>query len=319
MRWHSGDDGVAAEVTDVGTSPAKEARMEDERQLRLGEQCRVIVDNDWFGDPDGLVALAHHLLSPANRVVAVTSSFCSPVFGDLGPTAQQGTALARELIEIVGGPAKPPVHTGSERAFEGGTTSPASAAIVAEARRDDDLALFLVCGGPLTNVAAALEEAPDIASRLTLVWIGGARAAGADEYNRDTDPRAAELVFGRSELAIWQFPLETYRRCAFSVAELEADRAGCGEVGRWLWKRFVELPLPDWIRLGGVWPLGDSPPVLVTALSDESSSYTESATSGGTRRVYTDVDVRLLFGDMLAKLRLHDSRRAAAAETTLTA
>jgi hypothetical protein len=284
--------------------------MENEQQLRLGEQCRVIVDNDWFGDPDGLVALAHHLLSPANRVVAVTSSFCSPVFGDLGPSAQHGTALAQELIELVGGPARPPVHTGSERAYADGTTSPASSAIVAEARRDDDLPLFLVCGGPLTNVAAALEQAPDIASRLTLVWIGGARVAGADEYNRDTDPRAAELVFGRSELTLWQFPLETYRRCAYSVAELEHDLAGSGRVGRWLWHRFVALPLPDWIRLGGVWPLGDSPPVLVTALSDVSSPYTETraAPDGGVRRIYTDVDARLLFGDMLAKLRLHESR-----------
>jgi purine nucleosidase len=33
--------------------------------LRVAEQCRVIVDNDWSGDPDGLVALAHHVLSPA--------------------------------------------------------------------------------------------------------------------------------------------------------------------------------------------------------------------------------------------------------------
>ena len=48
--------------------------------LRIAERCRVVVDNDWAGDPDGLVALAHHLLSPANRVVAVTGSQNSPVF-----------------------------------------------------------------------------------------------------------------------------------------------------------------------------------------------------------------------------------------------
>jgi inosine-uridine preferring nucleoside hydrolase len=283
--------------------------MEHARRLRLAEQCRVIVDNDWAGDPDGLVALAHHLLSPTNRVVAVTSSFLNPVFGELGSTAERGTALARELVDLVGGPARPPVHTGAECAFDGPATSPASAAIVAEARRDDDLPLFLVCAGPLTNVAAALEQAPDIAPRLTLVWVGGARATGAAEYNRDTDPQAAELVLGRSELPIWQFPLETYRRCAYSVAELEQDLAGSGRIGRWLWTRFLELPLPDWVQLGGVWPLGDSPPVLVTALNDESSSYTETvAPAGGARRVYTDLDVRLLFGDMLAKLHLHEGR-----------
>jgi purine nucleosidase len=281
--------------------------MTDARQLRLAEQTRVVVDNDWAGDPDGLVALAHHLLSPTNRVVAVTSSLLNPVFGAGGTTARRGAELSQELVELIGGVSPPAVHAGAEEAFAPGRSgSAASAAIIAEARRADALPLHLVCAGPLTNVAAALEAAPDIAARLTLVWVGGAVAEEAFEYNRDTDPAAAELVFGHPELAVWQFPLETYRRCAYSVAELQHDLAGTGPVGAWLWTRFVELPLPEWVQQGGVWPLGDSPPVLVTALSDESSTYTTTTTSGpgrGERRVYTDVDVRLVVGDMLAKLR----------------
>ena len=283
--------------------------MDHGGRLRLAEQCRVVVDNDWAGDPDGLVALAHHLLSPTNRVVAVTSSLLNPVFGELGSTAARGAALAAELVELIGGRHRPPVHGGAERPFgQAPARSAASAAIVAEARRNDDLPLVLVCAGPLTNVAAALDEAPDIASRLTLVWVGGTVGEGPAEYNRDTDPAAAELVLDRPDLAVRQFPLETYRSCAYSVAELEHDLAGSGRVGRWLWNRFLELPLPEWIRLGGVWPLGDSPPVLLTALDDESSTYTETPAAPGSaaRRVYTDVDVRLLFGDMLARLRLHE-------------
>ncbi len=280
-------------------------------RLRLGEQCRVVVDNDWAGDPDGLVALAHHLLSPTNRVVAVTSSLLNPMFGELGSTAQRGAVMAQELVDLVGGPQRPRVHVGAELPFEpGGARSAASAAIVAEARRDDDLPLYLVCAGPLTNVPAALEEAPEIAGRLTLVWVGGA-LADAFEYNRDTDAAAAEFVFGLRALPVRQFPLETYRRCAYSAAELEHDLAGSGRLGAWLWTRFVELPLPEWIRLGGVWPLGDSPPVLLTALDEESSTstVTTAAQEGtGERRVYTDVDTRLLFDDMLAELRLHEAR-----------
>jgi len=64
--------------------------------------------------------------------------------------------------------------------------------------------------------------------------------------------------------------------------------------------------MPDWVEFGEVWPLGDSPPVLVTALTDQSSSFAASFTSGGAeRRMYTDVDFRLLVGDMLAKFRRH--------------
>ena len=277
--------------------------------LRIGEQCRVVVDNDWAGDPDGLVALAHHLLSPTNRMVAVTSSFLNPIF-QAPPGAAAGAVLARELVQLIGGPVVP-VHEGSETPFgSGNAASAASAAIVAAAHVEDDLLLYLVCGGPLTNVAAALQQDPGIAERLVLVWIGGALEPGAAEYNRDTDADAAEFVLSRPDLEVWQFPSETYRRCAYSVAELEQDIGGSGQVGRWLWERFTSLPLPDFIRLGGVWPLGDSPPLLVTALGDESSSFTVTAAGAGrgTRRVYTDVDVRLIVGDLLAKLRLHEAR-----------
>lgn len=272
--------------------------------LRLAVQSRVVVDNDWAGDPDGLVALAHHLLSPTNRVDAVTSSFINPVFG-VPQGATDGAALARELVDLVGLPV--PVHAGTDGPFDG-SGSAAADAIVAAARRDDPLPLFVVCGGPLTNVAQALQQAPDAARRFTLVWIGGALDAAADEYNRDTDLRAAEFVLATPGLQVWQFPLETYRRCAFSVAELEADLGGSGRVGTWLWERFLDLPLPDFVQLGGVWPLGDSPPVLVTALDDASSTW--QATPGG--RLYTDVDQRLLVGDLLAKLRLHERRRMGA-------
>jgi purine nucleosidase len=280
--------------------------------LPVAEHCRVIVDNDWSGDPDGLVALAHHVLSPANRVVAVTSSFLDPVF-QAPPAAAHGATLARELLGLIGGSVLPPVHAGSEILFgSGDATSPASDAIVAEARRDDALPLYLVCGGPLTNVAAALQQAPDIAERLVLVWIGGSLEQGAFEYNRHADRSAAEFVFSRPALEVWQFPLETYRRCAYSVAELEHDLGGSGRLGRWLWDRFTSLPMPDFVELGGVWPLGDSPPVLVTALGDESSTFTTTPAGpdGGARRVYTDVDFRLIGGDLLARLRLHEVRRA---------
>jgi purine nucleosidase len=269
------------------------------RRIPVVAQSRVVLDNDWSGDPDGLIALAHHLLSPSNRVDAVTSSFLNPTFSGPAMGAEDGATLARELLAAVGGPGLPPVHAGSEEPFGEGSGSPAADAIVTEARRDDELPLYLACGGPLTNVAEALRQAPDIATRFTLIWIGGALDPDAFEYNRDTDPAAAELVLAHEQLELHQFPLETYRRCAYSVAELEEDLAGTGALGRWLWEHFTDPP--DWARIGGVWPLGDSPPVLVTALSTESSTYTVQ----GRRRVYTDVDTRLLFADLLAKLRRH--------------
>jgi purine nucleosidase len=273
--------------------------------LALSPRCRVIVDNDFSGDPDGLVGLAHHLLSPTNRVVTITSSFLNPKFPVPAPRAEDGAMAARELLEVMGGFQGPSVYAGSEQPFGSGSASAAADAIVEEARRDDELPLYVACGGPLTNVAQALQQAPDIAGRLTLVWIGGSLDPTAFEYNRDGDPDAAVFVLAQRELDIHQFPLEAYRQCAYSVAELEYDVGGAGALGQWLWNRFTG-PHPDWVQIGGVWPLGDSPPLLVTALDVESSRYEITQTGGGaSRRMYTQVDFRLLVGDLLAKLRMH--------------
>jgi purine nucleosidase len=276
--------------------------------LRLSARCRVIVDNDFSGDPDGLVGLAHHLLSPTNRVVAVTSSFLNPEFPVPAQRAADGVVAARQLLDVMGGFSELPVHAGSEQGFGSGSSSAAADAIVDEARRDDDLPLYVACGGPLTNVAQALQQAPDIAARLTLVWIGGALDPTAFEYNRDGDAAATAFVLAQRDLAIHQFPLEAYRQCAYSVAELEYDIGGAGALGQWLWTRFTG-PHPEWVQMGGIWPLGDSPPVLVTALDVESSTYETTAADGSTRRMYTGVDFRLLVGDFLAKLRAHGKEK----------
>jgi hypothetical protein len=58
--------------------------------LPVSPRCRVIVDNDYQGDPDGLVALAHHLLSPSNRVAAIMSS--SSIHVGRSPRRSQRTA-----------------------------------------------------------------------------------------------------------------------------------------------------------------------------------------------------------------------------------
>ena len=85
-------------------------------RLELRPLCRVVVDNDFSGDPDGLLALAHHLLAPSNRVVLITSSFLNQSLPGPHATAADGAAVAAELVGVVGG-ATPAVEAGSERAF----------------------------------------------------------------------------------------------------------------------------------------------------------------------------------------------------------
>jgi len=74
---------------------------------------------------------------------------------------------------------------------------------------------------------------------------------------------------------------------------------------------------PEWADIGGAWPLGDRPLVLLTASTAESSVSRDRPARriaadlrygdeipGRSVRVYETVDVRLAYGDLLARLRL---------------
>ena len=67
--------------------------------------------------------------------------------------------------------------------------------LIAEALRDDPRPLYVTCQGALTDVAAALNRRPEIAEKLTVVWIGGfPYPAGGPEFNLLQDVPAARAV-----------------------------------------------------------------------------------------------------------------------------
>jgi hypothetical protein len=287
----------------------------------------VIVDNDYAGDPDGLVALVHQLLAPSAEVRVVTSSFLNPQFppppGLAGGPAAAGRRLAGEVVALCRPARQPVVAGGAEQALESGEAprdSAAARAIVAEALRDDPLPLYCTCGGPLTNVASALLLEPRIAGRMTVVWIGGGGyPQGGWEYNLASDVPAAQVVFNRSRVPLWQVPQPAYRSCQLSIAEMETRLGTAGAAGRWLLEHFRSMR-PDWLKLGGTWPMGDSPLVMATALSSESSEFGErpapwigddmgyaEVADARRIRVYGRIDFRLVLGDFLARLQLHEA------------
>lgn len=261
----------------------------------------VILDNDWSGDPDGLVALAHHLLHPGNDVLAVTSTFLHPMFDSPQSRAADGARLASELIALLGSP-MPAVIPGAERPWASSPDSPAARAIVETIRRSGE-EVVIACGGPLTNVAGVLTRAPDLVARIHLVWVGGSEDDAEGEYNRDTDREAAELVFGTSGLRITQFPVQAYRRNEVNRAWLQEALMSRGRVGAWLWQQFADLHLPEFLELGPTWVLGDSLPVLVTAMDEASCSFRSSVRSSAADvRVCSDYDAAMLVDDGMRRL-----------------
>ncbi len=259
---------------------------------------RVIVDNDFAGDPDGLVSLAHVLLTDDVRVELITCTPVDPVLAhlagiDASATASLGARGAHALLEVLGS-TRHDVVAGAEGFATVGESSQAARAIVATCLAESDVPLAILCGGPLTNVAAALALEPAIRERATLVWIGGS-TSDAPEYNRDTDAAAAASVLA-SGIPVVQVPLETYEGLRVSVAEVRADLAHASYPGSWLAERL--LVLPAFVTLHGVITLGDSALAAVVGLDP---GFLPDADG----RVVADIDMRLLWGDLLAKLRLH--------------
>jgi inosine-uridine nucleoside N-ribohydrolase len=308
---------------------------------RIRPRIRVISDNDYAGDPDGLVQLAHELLSPSTETVAVIATHLRAGDGWVksDDTVGEGVNAAQKIVELCGLSGQIPVLRGALPPLadrKNPQDSEGVRAIIREAMREDtDVPLFVVCGASLTEIASAWLIEPRIAERLTLVWIGGheheslaeAPVGGTDmEYNLHIDPIAGQVVFNDSNLNVWQFARDSYRQVLASRAELFTRLRPQGPLGLHLYNSLGEVA--DMVSgfgldLGEIYILGDSPLVLATALQssfqpDLSSSqwvtkpcpkildtglYEENP-DGRPMRVFTRVDTRVLLEDLYAKLEM---------------
>jgi inosine-uridine nucleoside N-ribohydrolase len=240
------------------------------------------------------------------------------------------------------------VVQGSNVGLTDATTPQRSAgaeAIVAEAMRTDtELPLFVTFGAGLTELASAYQIEPRIADRLTAVWIGGPEypelgphpvrpgAGPGPEYNLNIDLTAAQVVFNDSTIPIWQVPRNAYRQALVGMTELGAYVRPRGRIGAHLYAellRIHRLTADFGLNLGESYILGDNPLVLLTALQSQFEANTSSSeyavlraprinadgtytprTDGRQIRVYTRLDLRLMFDDFYAKLATHYGTRS---------
>lgn len=300
-------------------------------------RVRVIIDNDFGGDPDGLFQLAHHLLSPSVSIKAIIGSphYRNGFYGYPG-NVDHAFDQANELLKVMKRSDRVSLYKASNDALTNLTTpvvSDGAKAIIKEAMREDTKEpLYVVCGAGLTTIASAYLIEPRIAKRLTLVWIGGAEypdlaiappKAKNLEYNLGIDTKAGQVIFNSSEIPIWQIPRDAYRQALYSYAELAYQLNSTGETGKYLINRLEDLMIRSKRSLGEAYVLGDSPLVLLTAL--QTSWETDPASckyvlknrpmlndkgayipnnAGQPIRVYTQIDTRLMLADLIAKLSL---------------
>src|SRR4249919_1795510 len=103
-------------------------------------RMRIIIDNDFGGDPDGLFQLVHHLLSPSVEIRGIIGSHLRAGDG-FDPSKETATNAKKKIEEVLGimnlGKTFP-VYQGSNFALENDSTaqkSDAANAIIKEAMR----------------------------------------------------------------------------------------------------------------------------------------------------------------------------------------
>jgi hypothetical protein len=311
---------------------------ENWRPENIVPRARVISDNDYCGDPDGVVQLAHHLLCRSVEIPLIISSAVAPHHPQWSPRCgEDGVEVAREVAKLTGREDSR-ILPGTSLPMESPDTpanSLAAEAIVAEAMRDDTgLPLFVACGGGLTTIASAWLMEPRIADRLTIVWNGGHSYSMTEadlpddsrylETNVSTDMTASQIVFNRSNLKLWQMPQGVFSDVVVSRSEAKARMLPHGPLGRHVYNA-LGARIDAWsqaLQMGETYGLGDLPLVLLTALGGaydpepytsrwitrprprllDNGLYAEQPDAPEIR-VFTSIDVRLLLEDFYGKLQ----------------
>jgi len=211
---------------------------------------RVILDCD--PGIDDALAILLALRSPEIRVEAITA-----VAGNV--PVERTAENASKLAELAGRP-DVPVAAGASQPLErkleladfvhgpdglGGIELPAPSGsldprpaweVLAQAVLGNPEPLTVVAVGPLTNIALALEAAPDFAWQVEeLIVMGGSECGGnatpAAEYNVYADPEAAQKVLD-SGAQITLLTLEATRQATLRREHLERLRGGTGPIAR---------------------------------------------------------------------------------------
>ena len=285
-------------------------------------RVRVLVDTDAKNEADDQYAIMHHLLTPMFDVCGIVAAHFEQKAGSSRDSMEKsyreiGKLLSLAEIDDV------PFFRGCVAPLRDLRDAPDSEGvrhIIAEARKPGRL--YIAVLGAMTNVAAALNAAPDIAGNVTVLWNGGGPwPAGRPEFNVLQDPDAVRVLL-QSGAEVWQTPQDVYCTLEVTLAELKRRVAPCGAPGRYLFEQLVAENHVEYnprflLRAGENWVLGDNTTVAVLLMNRlrgnwhmepapvllENLAYGKNP-DGKPIRVYESVDVRMVLEDLFCKLEL---------------
>lgn len=294
-------------------------------------KVRVISDNDYAGDPDGLVQLAHLLLSKTADVKAVISSHLRH---DVPwPVPERPSTKGAELAQVLAKHCNynGPVFAANEAgmtSIDSPSESEAVDFLIREALDESSgLPLYVICGASLTTIASAYLKESKIADKIKLVIIGGPgyeeSSETEPEFNFSLDFFAAQVIFNQSNIDITQVPRTTYAQTKASRIEMVERIANVNALGAFIWEQYLDVEkfaLSIGLNFGEVFVLGDSPLVLISCLQSalggdgdwacrvqpafalDSRGHYDRTKPGRDIKVYHTIDNRLMMEDFYLKL-----------------
>ncbi len=209
---------------------------------------KVIIDTD--PGVDDAFALFLAMRSPELQVEAITAVAGNVPLSVTLPNALRLTEIAgRSDIPVAGGAASPLMRKLVDASYAHGNNGLAGVAFpAAKLAPVQDRAADLICRivqanagaisiigiGPLTNIALALRQDPEIASMIhSIVLMGGSFSGGnvtpAAEFNFYVDPEAASIVFG-SGIPLRMVGLDVTRKVELTQRHIEKLQAASGPV-----------------------------------------------------------------------------------------
>ena len=208
-------------------------------------QRKIIIDTD--PGQDDAIAILLALASPELEVVGITAVAGNVPLHLTEMNARKVCELAGRLdVPVFAGASRPivrPLVTAEYVHGETGLNGPvlpvptmplqdqhAVDFIIDTVRTGEDNEITLCPLGPLTNIALAMQKAPDIIPKLReIVLMGGGCFEGgnvtpAAEFNIYVDPHAADVVF-RAGVPLVVLPLDVTHQCLTTAKRIAAFRA----------------------------------------------------------------------------------------------
>jgi inosine-uridine nucleoside N-ribohydrolase len=223
------------------------------------ERVDVVLDTDTYNEIDDQFALAYAARSPER--IRLEAVYAAPFHNDRSSGPADG--MEKSFVEIGRvlerlGRTEVPTFRGSLAwmpAADAPVASPAADDLIARARADRRGRLYVVAIGAPTNVASALLAAPDIASRIVVVWLGGHARQHWDtaEFNLVQDLHATRVLLD-SGVPLVRVPcLGAAEHLRTTEAELAAYVKGHGPIADYLYQTYAEVYADHFAKSRVLW------------------------------------------------------------------